>query len=106
MEQLENIEVGGPAVEGLEVEEEESILPSPTPLLTQWDWRQVTVHPDQTAHLTQEYWFGLQSSSTDTGKLSRSLKILNIKGSVSVILCDPLCRDGNAHFTTVLLKSD
>ena len=106
MEQLENIEVGGPAVEGLEVEEEESILPSPTPLLTQWDWRQVTVHPDQTAHLTQEYWFGLQSSSTDTGKLSRSLKILNIKGTVSVILCDPLCRDGNAHFISVLLKSD
>ena len=106
MEQLENIEVGGPGVEGLEVEEEESILPSPTPLLTQWDWRQVTVHPEQTVHLTQEYWFGLHSSSTDTGKLTRSLIILNIKGTVNVISSDPLCRDGNAQFTMVLLKSD
>ena len=92
MEQLENLEVGGSGVEGLEVEEEESILPSPTPLLTQWDWRQVTVDPEQTDHLTQEYWFGLHTSSTDTGKLSRSRNILNIKGTVSVILRDPPCK--------------
>ena len=46
--------------------------------------------------------------SRDQIKMSRSelmqLKLFPIKRSVSVFSSDPSCKDGNARFTTVLLK--
>jgi len=74
MNQLSTV---GTGVEALNIEDEIT-LPSPTPLLTQWSWRQVCVQLDQADdqsaqhqqlddQLTADYWLGLQQYTIDQG---------------------------------------